>query len=138
MLEFDSITEYEYLIYNLKNEFSQIKYSTLVLKRYSAFVAEVSGIIFFEKNLRLNVKELIDFRKKQIRAYSYEVYEGSEQQYWYDCQPHPDDPSLKQTFPHHKHIQPNIRHNRAPSPNIHFDQPNLSFIIKEIIDNLLT
>ena len=135
---FDSIPDYEYLIYNLKNEFSQIQYSTLVLKRYGAFIAEVSGTVYFEKNIHLNVKELIDFRKKQIKTYSYEVYKGRERQYWYDNQPHPNDTSLQATFPHHKHIQPNIKHNRVPSPSIHFDRPNLSLLVREIIENFLT
>ena len=134
----DSIQAYEYLIYNLKNEYSQIQYSTLVLKRYGALIAEVSGTVYFEKDMHLNVKELIDFRKGQIKTYSYEVYSGREKQYWYDNQPHPDDPSLQSTFPHHKHLQPNVRHNRVPSPDIHFDQPNISFLIKEIIENFLT
>ena len=138
MPAFDSISAYEYLIYNLKNEYSQIKYSTLVLKRYGAFVAEVSGTVFFEKDVHLNVKELIDFRKEQIKAYSYEVYAQKEKRYWYDSQPHPNDPSLQSTFPHHKHLEPNIRHNRVPSPHIHFVQPNIYFLIKEIIDNFLT
>jgi hypothetical protein len=135
---FDSIPAYEFLIYNLKNEYPQIQYSTLVLKRYSEFIAEVSGTVFFENNIHLNVKELIDFRKKQIKTYSYEIYLGREKQYWYDNQPHPNDTSLQATFPHHKHIQPNIRHNRVPSLSIHFDRPNLSFLIQEIIEKFLT
>jgi len=78
---FKSISTYEYLIYNLKNEYPQIQYSTLVLKRYGAFIAEISETVFFEKNIHLNVKELIDFRKKQIKAYGYEIYKGREKQY---------------------------------------------------------
>lgn len=34
--------------------------------------------------------------------------------------------------PHHKHIPPDIKHNRIPAPGLSFSQPNLPFIIAEI------
>jgi len=55
----DSILAYENLIYNLPNEYPHIEYSTLVLKRTGPNVGEVGGTVFFEKNIRLNVKELL-------------------------------------------------------------------------------
>jgi hypothetical protein len=134
----ESITEYENFIYGLPNQYPQILYSTLVLKRFGPHVGEVSGTIFFEKDVKLNVKELLDFRQKRIRTYSYEVYLGRNRQYWYDDQPHPDDPSLQSTHPHHKHIPPDIKHHRIPAPHIHFDQSNLPFLIQEILEAFLS
>jgi len=72
--------------------------------------------------------------KKNI---SYEVYRSRDKQYWYDDQPHPNDPSLQPNHPHHKHIHPDLKHHRIPTPNIHFDQNNLPFLIQEIIDEFL-
>jgi hypothetical protein len=129
----DSISAYEYYIYNLPNEYPHIEYSTLVLKRYGPHVGEVTGTIFFEKDIRLNVKELVDFRRKRIKTYSYEVCVSRGKQYWYDDQPHPDDPSLQSTYPHHKHIHPDIKHHRIPAPGIHFEQSNFPFLIQEIL-----
>lgn len=137
MSSFDSISAYENFIYNLPNQYPRIQYSTLVLKRLGPHVGEIFGTIFFEKGIKLNVKELLDFRRKRIKAYSYEVYLERTKQYWYDDQPHPNDPSLQSTSPHHKHIHPDIKHHRIPAPNIHFDQNNLPSLIQEIIDNFL-
>jgi len=87
----------------------------------------------------LRVKKLsFDQSPGQIRGYSYEVWYGDEQLYWYDSQPHPDDPSLASTHPHHKHIPPDIKHNRVPAPGLSFTQPNLPFLIEEIEGELLS
>ncbi|MCI0553750.1 MAG: DUF6516 family protein [Anaerolineae bacterium] len=137
MAGLNSLSDYEQFIYNLPNEYPSIKFSTLVLKRYGRYVGEVSGAIFFEKQLRLNVKELIDFRKERIKTYSYEVYLDRDKQYWYDDQPHPNDPTLQSTHPHHKHIPPDIKYHRVPAPGLSFTQPNLPFLIQEINDNFL-
>lgn len=34
--------------------------------------------------------------------------------------------------PHHKHIDPDIKHHRIPAPNMSFTQPNLAALIQEI------
>jgi len=44
---------------------------------------------------------------------------------------------LQPNHPHHKHIHPDIKHHRIPTPNIHFDQNNFPFLIQEIIDEFL-
>jgi len=44
---------------------------------------------------------------------------------------------LASTHPHHKHIPPDIKHNRIPAPELSFTQPNLPFLMQEIIDRLL-
>jgi hypothetical protein len=67
-----------------------------------------------------------------IDSYGYEVWQGSEKLYWYDSQPHPDDPALQRTHPHHKHVPPDIKHNRIPAPEMDFARPNLPALIREI------
>lgn len=52
--------------------------------------------------------------------------------YWYDSQPHPDDPTLAATDPHHKHVPPDMKHHRIPAPGLSFSPANLSFLIHEI------
>lgn len=54
----------------------------------------------------------------------------------YDCQPHPGDPFLESSYPHHKHILPNLNRNRIPAPNMSLNQPNLPGVIREI-DSLI-
>ncbi len=36
------------------------------------------------------------------------------------------------THPHHKHVPPDIKHNRIPAPGLSFTQINLPFLIREI------
>ena len=62
----------------------------------------------------------------------HEVYRGEERLYWYDDFPHPNDPVLASTMPHHKHVPPDIKHNRIPAPNVSFERPNLPALIQEI------
>ena len=67
-----------------------------------------------------------------IVSYGYEAYCGNERLYWYDDFPHPSDPTLAKTHPHHKHVPPNIKRNRIPAPNMKFERPNLDELLKEI------
>jgi hypothetical protein len=67
-----------------------------------------------------------------IDEYGYEVWQDKDKLYWYDVQPHPDDLTLQSTYPHHKHIQPNIKNNRIPAPENSFNIPNLPGLIREI------
>jgi hypothetical protein len=46
--------------------------------------------------------------------------------------PHPHIPELQSTHPHHKHVPPEIKHNRIPAPGIAFDRPNLPYLIAEV------
>ena len=45
--------------------------------------------------------------------------------------PYPDEPNLQSTYPHHKHIPPNIKHNRIPAQTT-FTRPNFDMLIREI------
>ncbi len=67
-----------------------------------------------------------------IEAYGYELWQGEKKLYWYDSQPHPDDPTLASTHPHHKHVLPDIKHHRIPAPQLSFTRPNLPSLIQEI------
>jgi len=127
-----SLPEYEEFIYSLQEHFQSIITSTLVVKRRSINSAQIKGTLFFENDIILRILETIDFITQEIVDYSYEVHQGSEKLYWYDCWPHPDDPTLASTHPHHKHIPPDIKHNRIPTEIISFDRPNLPALITEI------
>jgi hypothetical protein len=39
---------------------------------------------------------------------------------------------LQSTYPHHKHVPPDIKHNRTPAEEMSFVQPNLPALIREI------
>ncbi len=134
---FPSIENYEYIVYNLPYEYPQIEFSTLTLIRIGYSLCVLEGEIHFPNHVKLGVYEIVDFDNGAIEVYSYEVYRGDVKLYWYDSQPHPHDPSLASTHPHHKHIPPNIKHHRIPVGELSFASPNLSFLIKEVIDNLL-
>jgi len=127
-----SLPEYESFIYSLPLQFPSIKISTLIVKRTSATSAQVIGEIYFDKGVTFSIFEAVDFLKGRIEDYGYEVYHGREKLFWYDRWPHPDDPFLASTFPHHKHIPPDIKHHRIPADNLSFVQPNLPALIREI------
>ena len=50
----------------------------------------------------------------------------------HDSQPHPNDPALQSSHPHHKHVPPDVKHNRIPAPEMSFTRPNLPVLIREI------
>ena len=56
---------------------------------------------------------------------------------WYDSFPHPNDPALARTDPHHKHIHPDMKHHRVVAPDLSFARPNLPFLIEEIEREIL-
>lgn len=74
----------------------------------------------------------VDLDARLITSYGYEVYRGDDRLYWYDDFPHPNDPTLASTQPHHKHVPPDIKHNRVPAANMSFTTPNLPALIQEI------
>ena len=131
--------DYENFIFTLSEQFASIQFSTLVFQRLEPFSSIVKGELFFKKNIRLRVLEILDFYDTAdfIQRYSYEVYRKDEKLYWYDPFPHPHIPELASTEPHHKHVLPGIKHNRVPAPNIKFDRPNLPFLIREIETEVL-
>ncbi|MCI0695776.1 DUF6516 family protein [candidate division KSB1 bacterium] len=127
-----TLPEYENFVYSLRAQFESIRASTLIVKRRSPTSAQVIGTIYFDQDVVLHVFETVDFLTRRIEDYGYEVYHGTEKLYWYDCWPHPNDPSLASTFPHHKHISPDIKHHRIPATILSFEEPNLPALIREI------
>lgn len=109
-----------------------VKSSTLTAWSDSPYTGITEGEVTFTNELRLRIREEVDFDAGIIVSYGYEVYRGEERLYWYDDFPHPHDPALAATHPHHKHIPPDIKHNRIPAPGISFEHPNLPALIQEI------
>jgi len=132
---FQSLADYETFVYTIQQDYPSITRSTLILARRGRSTANLTGELRFDNGYRLVVYEILTWDEGPvlIQRYSYEVWSGNEKVYWYDPQPHPNDPSLAGTHPHHKHIPPSIKHNRMPAPGLSFEKPNLPFLINEII-----
>jgi len=126
--------DYELFLYTLVQSYPAVQHSTLTLVRRGASLARVSGELSFKHGLRLVVRERLIFDRLPVTIdwYGYEVWHGGEELYWYDPQPHPNDPALQSSYPHHKHLPPNIKHNRIPAPRMSFARPNLPELIREI------
>lgn len=134
MMPFQSLPDYETFLYSLPEHSATILTSTLVLVRRGAQMAIVSGEITFTSGHRLAVYEVLNTRYGFVRItnYGYEAWHGENLLYWYDSQPHPNNPDLAATHPHHKHVPPDIKHNRILAPGFSFMQPNLPLLIAEI------
>lgn len=127
-----SVESYSRFIYVLIDNIPSVRRHTIKLYTDSVTTGVVEGRIEFDRDLALGVFERLDFARGRILFYSYEIYRGEELLIWYDPQPHPDDPTLASTYPHHKHIHPDIKHNRIRAPGISFSEPNLPSILAEI------
>jgi len=131
-----SLVSYSRFIYTIADHFPSVKRAALVLKPVGSTIGEMEGELEFENQVVLRVHEVIDFSAGTLTYYSYTIYQEEQKLYWYDPQPHPGDPTLSSTYPHHKHVPPDIKHNRIPAPGLAFDQPNLPFLIHEIEEYL--
>lgn len=151
--------EYEAFIYQLMDFFPSIRFSSLAVVPPKLDIGHLSGIVAFGNDIVLCVNEWLDFSKRLIVRYSYEIskapfsfddqfppnakaycligYEYKTVLYWYDSWPHPNEPSLASTHPHHKHVHPNIKRNRIPAIHMSFVRPNLPALIAEIEQDLL-
>lgn len=134
MTPFQSLRDYEEYVYTLRLQFSSVLQSTLVLIPRGRRIAILQGELLFERGFRVSIKERLsdEVGHVTIEAYGYEIWRDSEKIAWYDAQPHPDVPELQSTFPHHKHVPPDIKHHRIPAPGLSFDEPNLPNLITEI------
>lgn len=139
MNPFSSLREYEAYIYVLPERFPSILSSTLVAIRRSSAVIILKGEVTFAAAIRLSLVEYVTFHESPgfILGYSYEVWHSASKLYWYDSQAHPNNPALAATHPHHKHVPPDIKHNRILAPGLSFTQPNLPFLITEVEQTLL-
>ena len=145
---------YQEYICTLSEQFPSIRRSALVYVPTGEFFGRVEGMLVFDEDVVLCVQEYLNFELGVIEGYGYETshalvapgdpsfpaaaeycqasYPRKEKLYWYDSFPHPNDPSLASTDPHHKHVPPDIKHHRIPAPDISFIRPNLPFLIQEI------
>lgn len=150
---------YTTFIHTLPVRYPSIRRSTLAYIPAGATFGRVEGMLFFDTDIALCVQEYLNFELGVIEGYGYEVsrtmlapdapdfppdaeyYKASfpqkEKFYWYDSFPHPHDPSLASTHPHHKHVPPDIKRHRIPAPELSFTLPNLPFLIEEIARILL-
>jgi len=126
-----SLADYSRFVAELLNR-PNVQRSTIAVWSDSPYTGIAEGEAFFTNGIRLRMREELDFDDGLITSYGYEVYRGGERLFWYDDFPHPNDPALASTMPHHKHVPPDIKHNRIPAPNISFEHPNLSALIEEI------
>ena len=139
MNPFQSLRDYEEFVYTLKQRFPSVERSTLVVMQRGKRMATLEGEITFVQGYRITLKERLSFDEGVIviEDYGYELWQERDKITWYDAQPHPDDPALVSTHPHHKHIPPEINHHRIPAPNMSFTQPNLPALVREIEELLL-
>ena len=126
-----SLANYSQLLAELFNR-STIVRSTITVWSVSPYTGIAEGELFFVHGFRLRMREELDFDAGLITSYGYEVYKETTKLYWYDDFPHPNDPSLASTYPHHKHVPPNIKRNRIPAPEISFTAPNLPKLVQEL------
>lgn len=111
---------------------ARVERSTLKVWSESRYTGVAEGEVWFSNGIRLRLREELDFDADLITSYGYEVYRIVGRLYWYDDFPHPHDLALAATFPHHKHVPPDIKHHRIPAPELRFDVPNLPALIQEI------
>ena len=126
-----SLSEYSRFVAELFGQ-PDVKSSTVAIWSDSPYTGIAEGEVIFTNNLRLRMREEVDFDAGLIISYGYEDYRGEERLYWYDDFPHPNDPTLASTLPHHKHVPPDIKHHRIPAPNMSFERPNEPEFIREI------
>jgi hypothetical protein len=126
-----SLTSYSELVAELLDR-PDIVRSTVVVWSDSRYTGVAEGQVLFGNGIRLRLREELDFDAEVIASYGYEVYRGAERLYWYDDFPHPSDPTLASTFPHHKHVPPDIKRHRIPAPEMSFIRPNLPVLLREI------
>ena len=126
-----SLSEYSRFVSQIFSR-PNVERSTVVVWSNSLYTGTAEGEVWFKGKVKLRMREELDFDAGLITSYGYEVYRSDEKLYWYDDFPHPQDPSLASTFPHHKHIPPEMKRNRIPAPNISFEHPNLPVLIQEL------
>src|SRR3954447_3003255 len=104
--------EYCAFIASLPERFASIQSSTLTAYTIGPLTAEVEGVVNFPRDYVLFVWELLDLSTRTIRSYSYELDRNGRRVWWYDPTDHPSDPTLAANAPHHKHVEPDLKHHR--------------------------
>jgi hypothetical protein len=127
-----SLSDYSRFVAELLDHPSVAR-STVAVWSSSRYTGVAEGETYFHNGVRLRLREELDFDAGLITSYGYEVYRGIERLYWYDDFPHPKDSELASTFPHHKHVPPDIKHRRIPASEMSFTRPNLPTLMQEIV-----
>lgn len=132
--------EYEHFLYTITDNFPSVHYSTIISHKKGSTLGVIKGDLYFEHGFKISAREVILYnpRPATIQRYGYEIWHSENKICWYDSQPHPDNQSLSSSFPHHKHVSPNIKHNRIPAPQISFVKPNLPVLIREVEELIST
>jgi len=136
MLTLLSRPEYEQWLYSIPSRYASVRSSTARFFTTSPTTAVVQGAIYFRGGYELRVSELVDFAAGDILDYGYEVWSQGQKLRWYDPQPHPNEPTLASTYPHHEHTPPDVKHHRVPAPGLSFTRPNLPLLIEGIEQDL--
>jgi Family of unknown function (DUF6516) len=126
-----SLPQYSHFVTAYLDRASVIR-STVTVWSVSPYTGIAEGEIFFGHGFRLRLREELDFASGLITSYGYEVYQGAEKLYWYDDFPHPHDPMLAATHPHHKHVPPHMKRHRIPAYGMSYQQPNLPALVQEV------
>jgi hypothetical protein len=128
-----SLVNYSRFVVELCDRSQRVR-STVRIWSDSPYTGIAEGEVVFPRGIVLRLREELDFDAARIVSYGYEVYQHGEKLYWYDDFPHPTDASLAATFPHHKHVPPDIKRHRILAPGLSFVRPNLPLLIREIED----
>ena len=93
--------DYELFVYALTDNFPSVQRSTITFIRRGTSIARVAGELYFKHNIRVVVRERLIYSRLPaiIDWYGYEIWRGTEKLYWYDSQPHPNNPALASTHP---------------------------------------
>lgn len=126
-----SLADYSRFVAELLNRPTVLR-TTVAVWSDSPHTGTTAGEVLFSNGFSLRMREELDFEAGLITSYGYEVYQRGERLYWYDDFPHPNDQALASTFPHHKHVPPNIKQNRVPAPEMSFTHPNLPALIRQL------
>lgn len=128
----DSYEKYTQLIFSLLADRPSVEQHTVSVYTTSRTTGIVRGQVVFHSEYVLRIFEQVDFLSRRILKYFYEVTYRGEQIWWYDPMPHPHDPELQSTHPHHKHVKPNIKRHRIPEARLSFVKPNLPWLVDEV------
>ncbi|PKO21864.1 MAG: hypothetical protein CVU38_12475 [Chloroflexi bacterium HGW-Chloroflexi-1] len=131
-MSLDTYGEYTRLVFFLLADRSTVAGHTLAVFTVNRTGGITRGEVIFRSGHVLRVFEQLDFVAHRILKYSYELTFQGETLWWYDSMPHPTVPELQSTHPHHKHVPPDIKHQRIPAPEMSFTRPNLPFLIELI------
>jgi len=79
-----SIEAYSQAIYAALDSAAFVRRHTVRIYSRGAWIGVLEGQIEFDQRLVLRVFERMDFARQRIMVYSYEVWQGQQQLYWYD------------------------------------------------------